>query len=1041
MMGNRLRSGALSLATMVVVLAWAGEAPAQNPLPPRALVRVAADDFAQLREARRAVEERGGIVQGMIPPSLLLVRLDPSADAHLVGTARITAVERGPVETAGSPKTARAIGRSRAERLALQAWNQRLRAKSPAAQRKPLPRELLGVDALEVPAGLPGEEGRSASPAGSSRPDNTNTRYMCGDCVVTIFLTESDGSQEPSTENWTEAEETQVTAEIQEGLSWLADLVNTNYNANLTFIYEWHYREPTKYEPISTGAAFPAGNAAAYEIMERYGYSGSLSGGCAFNADQRRKYGADMAYLMFVADSSNDADGYFNDGYIAYAYLGGPWMVQNYRNDGWGISRMNQVTAHETGHIFGAGDEYAASGASSTQRYGYLSVVNGNAENGGEGHPCLMLNNSLTLCKYTIGQLGLQLPDTTNDGTPDCLQYDAGGTVRRDQLYCSSWSLDDDSQGASNGNGNGQAEAGEIIELFPTLRNDAYVRMEGVVGTISTSSPYVTIIDATAAFGDVDYSGGEAAAIDPFVVAVSPAAAEGTATFTVELATAQDWHFTFSIDVSISGAPADTTPPAVPTGLAVTATGDGSVALSWNANTEPDLSHYNLYRSENEAFGYALIAQPAANTWTDDTARNGRTYYYKVSASDTTGNESAACEPVSATLVDEPPSLSILSPEDGQTYDFDEEIDFSATAEDREDGTLSDEVTWTSSLQGQLGQGGAFSRTLQPGIHLITASVSDSGGNVSSASVTITVEEPDAPPVLSITSPDDGARYTVEDQVLLAAAATDNEDGDLSAAIAWTSSIDGQLGLGGRATVSLSEGTHLITAHVTDSAGQGASRSVTVTVGPAPLKAPAGLRAQPRPVAVRLRWQDTNGDETGYRVERALAQAPSEYAIIASLGPNAVGFKDVGLAEGTYLYRVRAVRGGDAGPACQPVTVRVARRRRINGVKDPHPAKGEWTGAEETENDHAARDLTTQQNEESAETSTDGSGKENLGSALVPPAGGSATPARTVVSVVLPPAGALFTDLQATSGLLAEMNDQFRRLYERMRRSLRRGPS
>jgi len=1006
---------AAGLLAAMMVLAGTGVATGR-PLPPRAMVVVNADDFAQLRAARQAVEAAGGVVQGMIPPSMLLVRLDPEADGLLTGQAGIRAIERGPMQAPVSSKTARGRREAKAERLARRAWNQRLRAKSPVAQRRPLTPGVLGVDVLEVPAGAPGD-GDDDPPASGpgSRPSSTNTRYMCGDCVVTIFLTESDGSQEPSTEDWTEGEEAQVTAEIQEGLSWLSDLMNTTYNANVTFIYEWHYREPTKYEPISTYAAFPAGNAAAFEILQRNGYAGSTSGGRLFNAAKRVQYGADMAYLMFVADSTNDGDGYFTDGYIAYAYLGGPWVVQNYRNDGWGISRMDRITAHETGHIFGAADEYAASGCTASQRYGYLSVLNGNAETGGEGQtPSLMLDCGFAVNKWTAGQWGLHLPDTTNDGTPDCFQYDAGGTIRRDQLAYVSHTLDDDGIGASSGNGNGQAEAGETIELGATIQNDALVRMRTVVGTLSTSCPHVMIVDAVAAFGDVDYSGSQATASDRFAVVISPDAPECTATFTVELTTSQGWHFTFTIDVAVAGAPPDGEAPAVPTGLTVTGTGDSWAALAWNHNTEPDLDHYNLYRSDYEAFGYALLAQPAGNTVTDTTAQNGHTYYYKLSASDTTGNESAACAPVAAALADEPPDVTIFSPEDGHAFDHDEELDFSGTATDREDGSLSGEIIWTSSLQGQIGLGAGFSRTLQPGTHLITASVTDSGGNTDVATIAVTVHEPDGAPTVTITAPAGGATFTTDETIPFTATASDAEDGDLTALIVWTSSVDGEIGVGGQAAVQLSEGTHVITAQATDSVAQTASDAVTISVGVAPLMPPTGLRGRPRRGAIRLRWHDPNDDETGYRVERAVDAETPTFALVGSLGPNAVTFKDVALPSGCYLYRVHAARGAAVGPACEAICVRVGKRARMTEEKVPHPGT------------------------DSAEPLTD------------PPA-----PASVQIETASPDPESSAADtaevrrevrivnrqtVLLTVGVLnafAELREHFRRMYEQMRRSIR----
>ena len=102
------------------------------------------------------------------------------------------------------------------------------------------------------------------------------------------------------------------------------------------------------------------------------------------------------------------------------------------------------------------------------------------------------------------------------------------------------------------------------------------------------------------------------------------------------------------IDALANGAP-DTTPPASPTGLGATA-GDGSVSLDWADNTEPDLASYTVYRSTTSGSGYGVIASGlAVSAYMDNTAANGTTYYYVVTATDTSSNESANSSEVSAT--------------------------------------------------------------------------------------------------------------------------------------------------------------------------------------------------------------------------------------------------------------------------------------------------------------------------------------------------------------------------------------------------------
>lgn len=96
------------------------------------------------------------------------------------------------------------------------------------------------------------------------------------------------------------------------------------------------------------------------------------------------------------------------------------------------------------------------------------------------------------------------------------------------------------------------------------------------------------------------------------------------------------------------GTPTDTQPPAAPQNLTATA-GDGQVTLNWTANTESDLDHYNVYRGTTNGGPYTLIVSQGGTSFTDTGLTNGTTYYYVVTAVDTTGNESTDSNQASAT--------------------------------------------------------------------------------------------------------------------------------------------------------------------------------------------------------------------------------------------------------------------------------------------------------------------------------------------------------------------------------------------------------
>ena len=90
------------------------------------------------------------------------------------------------------------------------------------------------------------------------------------------------------------------------------------------------------------------------------------------------------------------------------------------------------------------------------------------------------------------------------------------------------------------------------------------------------------------------------------------------------------------------------------------------------------------------------------------------------------------------------PVVSITSPAHGSTFGSGASIAFAGTASDADDGDLTANLVWTSSINGQIGTGGSFSTTLSDGNHTITASVTDLNGAIGSNSVSITVGNPPA---------------------------------------------------------------------------------------------------------------------------------------------------------------------------------------------------------------------------------------------------------------------------------------------------------
>ena len=113
--------------------------------------------------------------------------------------------------------------------------------------------------------------------------------------------------------------------------------------------------------------------------------------------------------------------------------------------------------------------------------------------------------------------------------------------------------------------------------------------------------------------------------------------------------------------------PADSTPPGAPTGLGALAS-DGSVALDWADNGEGDLAGYNVHRAITSGGPYTQLnaALLTESAFTDANASNGTTWFYVVTAVDTSANESANSGEVSATPT-APVTPTVLAYDDFET--------------------------------------------------------------------------------------------------------------------------------------------------------------------------------------------------------------------------------------------------------------------------------------------------------------------------------------------------------------------------------------
>jgi alpha-tubulin suppressor-like RCC1 family protein len=99
----------------------------------------------------------------------------------------------------------------------------------------------------------------------------------------------------------------------------------------------------------------------------------------------------------------------------------------------------------------------------------------------------------------------------------------------------------------------------------------------------------------------------------------------------------------------------------------------------------------------------------------------------------------AAADSMHVTVLNTPPALAILAPADGAEFREGELIHFEGSAEDLEDGDLSEVIDWRTEAGLELGSGASVSITLEPGAHTIVATVADLNGALVWETIQVTV--------------------------------------------------------------------------------------------------------------------------------------------------------------------------------------------------------------------------------------------------------------------------------------------------------------
>jgi fibronectin type 3 domain-containing protein len=224
----------------------------------------------------------------------------------------------------------------------------------------------------------------------------------------------------------------------------------------------------------------------------------------------------------------------------------------------------------------------------------------------------------------------------TQLASPTSTTYTDSSVTNATAYYYVVSALDEAGESANSAEVSATPEAASMPPAAPTnLQATAGNAQAGLTWSASSGASSYNVKRATTSGGPYTQL---AATTSPSYTDAT--ASNGTTYYYVVTAINSAGESADSAQVSVTPDPTITT-PAIPLGLAATA-GNAQVSLTWSASS--GASSYHVKRATTSGGPYTQVGAPTSTSYTDSSLTNGTTYYYVVSALDSSGESTNSAQ-------------------------------------------------------------------------------------------------------------------------------------------------------------------------------------------------------------------------------------------------------------------------------------------------------------------------------------------------------------------------------------------------------------